>query len=129
MIQPICRILLLLPGMTLTCAFAGVNCYAGEKKSPPFYLVGLDPGDPDLMTLRAVKVIEKADVIFCSKSWAEKLAEYSSRIYWVLSVRLRRHARFARMTSSGTDKRFAVAVIHSDTNRHKNTTDFCSWFT
>ncbi len=75
MIQPICRILLLL-GMTLTCVFAGVSCYAGEKKSPPFYLVGLGPGDPDLMTLRAVKVIEKADVIVCSKSWAEKLAEY-----------------------------------------------------
>lgn len=28
------------------------------------------------MTLRTVRVIEKADVIFCSKSWAEKLAEY-----------------------------------------------------
>ncbi len=76
MIQPICRILLLLLGMTLTCAFARVNCYADEKKSPTFYLVGLGPGDLDLMTLRAVRVIEKAGVIFCSKSWAEKLAEY-----------------------------------------------------
>jgi precorrin-4/cobalt-precorrin-4 C11-methyltransferase len=76
MIQPICRILLLLLGMTLTCAFAGANCYAGEEKSPPFYLVGLGPGDPDLMTLRAINVIEKADVVFCSKSWAEKLADY-----------------------------------------------------
>jgi len=76
MIQPICRSLLLLLGVALTCLFAEGHCHGGEKKSPSFYLVGLGPGDPDLMTLRAVKVIEKADVIFCSKGWANKLAEY-----------------------------------------------------
>ncbi len=76
MIQPVCRGLLLLLGMAFTCVIAGVHCHAGEKKSPPFYLVGLGPGDPDLMTLRAVKVIEKADVIFCSRRWSEKLGEY-----------------------------------------------------
>jgi precorrin-4/cobalt-precorrin-4 C11-methyltransferase len=45
---------------------------------PPgqYYLVGIGPGDPDLMTLRAVKVIEKCDVIFCSKSIQTKLADY-----------------------------------------------------
>ncbi len=76
MSQPMCRILLLLLGVAFTCAVAGVHCHAGEKKSPSFYLVGLGPGDPDLMTLRAAKVIDKADVIFCSKGWAEKLDEY-----------------------------------------------------
>lgn len=36
---------------------------SGGKKGK-FYLVGIGPGDPDLATLRAIKVIEKADLIF-----------------------------------------------------------------
>ena len=37
---------------------------AGKGK---FYLVGVGPGDADLATLRALKVIEKADLIFAGK--------------------------------------------------------------
>ena len=48
---------------------------AAEQAPPRFYLVGLGPGDPDLMTLRAAKVIERADVIFCSRASAEKLGD------------------------------------------------------
>lgn len=54
----------------------GGRAWADEKESPRFYLVGLGPGDADLMTLRAVKVIEKADLIFCSERWVERLAPY-----------------------------------------------------
>ena len=65
----ICRILLL--GVALVCA--GADCFADQKQTSQFYLVGMGPGDPDLMTLRAVKVVEEADVIFCSRNWAEKM--------------------------------------------------------
>jgi precorrin-4 methylase len=48
---------------------------AGSTKGK-FYLVGVGPGDADLATLRALKVIEKADVIIASKKISEKLSPY-----------------------------------------------------
>jgi precorrin-4 methylase len=47
----------------------------GEKALPgksKFYLVGVGPGDPDLATLRALKVMEKADVIFAGKRISDR---------------------------------------------------------
>lgn len=76
MLQPIHRIPLLLLAMTLTSPFAGIHCQAAGNNPTRFYFVGLGPGDPDLMTIRAAKVIEKADVVFCSKDWSAKLADY-----------------------------------------------------
>ncbi len=46
---------------------------ASEKGK--YYLVGLGPGDPDLATLRALEVIEKADLIFCHERLSEKFAD------------------------------------------------------
>jgi len=54
----------------------GGRALAEAKESPKLYLVGVGPGDPDLITLRAVKAIEGADVLFCFESFREKLAPY-----------------------------------------------------
>lgn len=43
-------------------------------KQGKFYLVGMGPGDADLATLRAVKVIEKADLIFADERYQNRYA-------------------------------------------------------
>lgn len=52
------------------------NVLADAKEAPKFYLAGVGPGDPDLITLRAVNVIEKADLLFCSERRAKTFADY-----------------------------------------------------
>ncbi|WP_419655699.1 SAM-dependent methyltransferase [Desulfosarcina variabilis] len=41
-----------------------------------FKIVGIGPGDGDLMTVRAVTAISHADVVFCSSKTREKLSPY-----------------------------------------------------
>jgi precorrin-4 methylase len=54
------------------CEPAAPSRQAAEGK---FYLVGMGPGDPDLATLRALKVIEKADLIFAGKRISDKFKD------------------------------------------------------
>ncbi|EFK08880.1 tetrapyrrole methylase [delta proteobacterium NaphS2] len=59
----------------LCCAaFAEVK---GDATAPPgsFCVVGVGPGDADLLTARAVSVIGKADLVFCDPEVRERLAE------------------------------------------------------
>jgi precorrin-4 methylase len=58
-------------GLTLQHAVA-----AEKPVTTRFYLVGVGPGDPDLITLRAIETIEKADLVFCSPGILEKFSRY-----------------------------------------------------
>jgi precorrin-4 methylase len=61
--------------------FVGLGSLAARVQAesagrPQLYLVGVGPGDADLLTLRAVRVIQQADVIFASPGVAAKCAEF-----------------------------------------------------
>lgn len=58
------------------CLVASVDGQAGESDATKFYLVGVGPGDPDLITLRAIDTIKKADLIFCMESVEARFATY-----------------------------------------------------
>ncbi|MFU2192171.1 uroporphyrinogen-III C-methyltransferase [Methanobacterium sp. MZD130B] len=42
------------------------------------YLVGAGPGDPDLITLKAIKALEKADVVIYDRLANEKILKYAN---------------------------------------------------
>ena len=39
-----------------------------EKKIGTLYGIGVGPGDPDLITLKAVKILNRVDVVFAAAS-------------------------------------------------------------
>jgi precorrin-4 methylase len=56
-------------------AFSAAALAEQPARQTQLYLVGMGPGDPDLITLRAIRVIEKADVVFVSPSIAQKFTD------------------------------------------------------
>lgn len=69
------RHLLRLPLVLASAVVAGwlaAPLPGAEKVPTQLYLVGVGPGDADLITLRALEVIKKAQVIFCTEGIHEK---------------------------------------------------------
>ena len=52
------------------------NVVAADQVRTQLYLVGVGAGDPDLTTLRAINVMKKAELVFCSDGIKEKFSEY-----------------------------------------------------
>jgi len=53
-----------------------VGAAENAAESATICLVGVGPGDPDLITVRAISAIRKADLVFCMESIRTKFAEY-----------------------------------------------------
>ncbi len=53
------------------------------------YGVGTGPGDPELMTLKAVRILQEADVIACSGNDPEKCAAYRTAVRAVPEIALK----------------------------------------
>lgn len=53
--------------------FITENAAAGSIKGN-LYLVGMGPGDPDLATIRAMEIVQEADLIICYKDIADRFS-------------------------------------------------------
>ncbi len=65
----------------LLLAFTVFPAAAGGKGN--FYLISVGVGDPDLITVRAISTIEKADIIICRDRTRENFAKYlDGKTFW-----------------------------------------------
>ncbi|MCD4811988.1 hypothetical protein K8R14_05350, partial [bacterium] len=68
------------PGLVLIISFLFISVHVWAQTEPEFaikgkgnfYLVGIGPGDPGLATIRAMNIVQKADLIICSESLAKR---------------------------------------------------------
>lgn len=61
--------------LLVTCWQVAVTSFASvEPDTNRIYLVGMGPGDPDLATIRALKIVEAADLIICHEGMKQRFA-------------------------------------------------------
>ncbi|MDY6822880.1 MAG: SAM-dependent methyltransferase [Thermodesulfobacteriota bacterium] len=75
------RSILVILSAALLLVFAVCPVQAGDKGE--FYLVSIGVGDPDLITVRAINTIKKADIIICRENTRQDFAEYlEGKTFW-----------------------------------------------
>ncbi|MCS7237081.1 MAG: SAM-dependent methyltransferase [Thermoguttaceae bacterium] len=60
----------------VTVSVISAPSLAEPSRTGTLYLVGVGPGDADMMTIRAARTIEKAEIVYVSPGVAERLREY-----------------------------------------------------
>lgn len=69
---------LVLAGKTEQAEQVAQEVIAGNQSMGEVFLVGAGPGDPELLTLKAVRLIQQADVVFYDRLVSPAILEYCS---------------------------------------------------
>ncbi|MCC7084870.1 MAG: hypothetical protein IT427_07675 [Pirellulales bacterium] len=62
--------------MILPCAIGSVAAARDARSNGSIHLVGMGPGDAELVTLRAAKILKEADHVFCFDYLKEEVARF-----------------------------------------------------
>jgi len=66
-----------MPLAWVACWFLLAAAGAAEPRTSKLYLVGIGPGDPELVTFKAAAVLKQADCVFCFEYVKDQVARYA----------------------------------------------------
>ena len=64
-------------GLGLVCGWPGDAGAGQSRPAGRLYLVGIGPGDPELMTFKAAKILKEADAVFCFEYVQKEVARWA----------------------------------------------------